>query len=234
MVFCDLPYGITSLAWDVQIPLDKLWKCYKSACKLDAIFAFSAMQPFTTDLINSNRNQFKYVWVWDKHISRGFQTARFKPMNRHEDIVIFGTPKSNYFPVIIERDKPVKVKNYSKSKSTAASSGIGKSNDSSKTFIYTHRSPDSIIEGCWEKNAGKIHPTQKPVSLMEYLIKTYTKEGDTVLDNCMGSGSTALACLNTGRNFIEIEKDISYFAAAANRVKTFMESQGLQCQLALG
>lgn len=219
MVFCDLPYGTTACKWDAVIPFDKLWAQYKRVCKPNAILAFTATQPFTTDLINSNRGGLKYCWVWDKHIPRGFQTAKFKPMNRHEDVVIFGTPQSNYFPVMVERDKPVKVKNYSK-KDKVSSNDIGKYNDEEKSFVYTHRNPDTIIEGCWEKNAGKIHPTQKPVSLVEYLIKTYTVEGDTVLDNCMGSGTTGVACINTGRKFIGIEKDEAYFEAAKERIES--------------
>lgn len=217
MVFVDLPYGTTACSWDAVIPFDRLWNEYSRVCKPDAILAFTASQPFTTDLINSNRKKFKYAWVWDKYIPRGFQTAKYRPMNRHEDVVIFGTSQSPYYPIMVERDKPVKVKNYSK-KSKVSSNDIGKYNDESKTFTYTHRNPDTIIEGCWEKNAGKIHPTQKPVSLAEYLIKTYTLEGQTVLDNCMGSGTTGVACSNTGRKFIGIEKDPDYFIAGSERI----------------
>lgn len=217
MVFCDLPYGTTACRWDVVIPFDKLWQQYDRICRENAILAFTATQPFTTDLINSNRDRFKYAWVWDKHIPRGFQTAKYKPMNRHEDILIFGTPQSSYFPVMIERDKPVKVKNYSK-KGKTSSNDIGKYNDEAKTFVYTHRNPDTIIEGCWEKNAGKIHPTQKPVSLVEYLTRTYTLEGELVLDNCMGSGTSGVACANTNRRFIGIEKEMEYFVAGSSRI----------------
>lgn len=217
MVLVDLPYGTTSCKWDEVIPFDLLWECYQKICKKDAIFAFMASQPFTTKLINSNIQSFKYCWVWDKHIPRGFQVAKHRPMNRHEDVVIFGSPQSSYYPIMVKRDKPVKVKNYSK-KGQEAVSTIAEYNDSGKTFEYTHRNPDTIIMGCWEANAGKRHPTQKPVSLMEYLIKTYTKEGDTVLDNCMGSGTTGVACRNTGRSFIGIEQDPRYFAVALERM----------------
>ena len=166
----------------------------------------------------SNIKQYKYDWVWDKHIPRGFQTAKYKPMNRHENVIVFGGGTTRYFPIMLERDKPVRVKNYAK-KNKVSSNDIGKYNDESKSFIYTHRNPDTIIEGLWEANAGKVHPTQKPVALLEYLIKTYTLEGETVLDNCMGSGSTGVACINTKRNFIGIEKDDKYFEIAKKRIE---------------
>jgi len=165
----------------------------------------------------SNIKQYKYDWVWDKHIPRGFQTAKYRPMNRHENIMVFGDGAIKYYPIMILRDKPVKVKNYSK-KDKTSSNDIGKYNDSSREFVYTHRNPDTIIEGLWEANAGKVHPTQKPVALLEYLIKSYTLEGETVLDNCMGSGSTGVACKNLNRNFIGIELDPEYFKIAEKRI----------------
>lgn len=121
-----------------------------------------------------------------------------------------------YNPQMVERDKPVKVKNYSKKGGEGSNVTI---KGSDKVYVYTHKGPDSIIEGCWEANAGKIHPTQKPVSLFEYLIRTYTNEGDTVLDNTMGSGTAGVSCLNTGRNFIGIEKDAQYFELAKERIE---------------
>jgi site-specific DNA-methyltransferase (adenine-specific) len=225
MVLVDLPYGTTACDWDAVIPFEPLWANLKRLAKSNAIFAFTAAQPFTTDLINSNRASFKYTWVWDKHIPRGFQSAKYKPMNKHEDIVIFGSPKSNYFPIMVERDKPVTVKNYKK-KGRSSSNDIGQSNDPGKSFTYTHRNPDTIITGCWEPNAGKVHPTQKPVALMEYLIRTYTKEGDMVLDCCMGSGSTGVAAIRTGRKFIGIEKDEAYYDAASQRIQDAYISKG--------
>ena len=219
LILCDLPYGTTACSWDVVIPFDKLWEQYNRISKPKAAIVLTSAQPFTTHLIQSNLNQFKYTWVWDKHIPRGFQTAKYRPMNRHEDVCVFanGSSLKTYNPQMIKRDKPVTVKNYSKKQS---SNDIGKYNDPDKKFTYTHRNPDTIIQGCYEANGGKIHPTQKPVSLMEYLIKTYTNEGETVLDNCMGSGSTGVAAMNTNRNFIGIEKDETYFKLAQERINS--------------
>ena len=217
LILADPPYQTTSCAWDSIIPLDQMWAELKRIAKPNAAIVMTAAQPFTTTLIASNMQMFKYCWVWDKHIPRGFQVAKYRPMNRHEDVCVFGNGKIKYNPQMIERDKPVTVKNYSK-KQKVSSNDIGKYNDESKSFTYTHRNPDTIIEGCWEANAGKVHPTQKPVALMEYLIKTYTNENETVLDFCMGSGTTGLAAKNLNRNFIGIEKDAGYFEIAKQRL----------------
>ena len=217
MVLCDPPYGTTACKWDSIIPLEPMWEQLKRVIKSNGAIVMTASQPFTTTLIASNMNMFKYCWVWDKHIPRGFQVAKYRPMNRHEDVCVFGNNKIKYNPQMIERDKPVTVKNYSK-KSKVSSNDIGKYNDESKSFTYTHRNPDTIIEGCWEANAGKVHPTQKPVALMEYLIRTYTNEGETVLDFTMGSGTTGVACVKTKRDFIGIELDDGYFKIAGQRI----------------
>jgi len=217
LILADPPYGTTACKWDSIIPLDQMWAELKRVIKPSGAIVMTASQPFTTTLISSNMKMFKYCWVWDKHIPRGFQVAKYRPMNRHEDVCVFGNGKIKYNPQMIERDKPVTVKNYSK-KQKVSSNDIGKYNDESKSFTYTHRNPDTIIEGCWEANAGKVHPTQKPVALMEYLIKTYTQEGETVLDFVMGSGTTGVACKNLGRSFIGIEKDAGYFEIAKQRL----------------
>ena len=217
MVLADVPYQTTSCAWDSIIPLDQMWAELKRVIKPNGAIVMTAAQPFTTTLISSNMKMFKYCWVWDKHIPRGFQVAKYRPMNRHEDVCVFGNGKIKYNPQMIERDKPVTVKNYSK-KQKVSSNDIGKYNDESKSFTYTHRNPDTIIEGCWEANAGKVHPTQKPVALMEYLIKTYTNEGETVLDFTQGSGTTGIASLNTGRKYIGVEMDDHYFNISKERI----------------
>jgi site-specific DNA-methyltransferase (adenine-specific) len=216
-IICDPPYGTTGMLCDSVIPFDIMWDFISNIITDGGGIILFGSQPFTTKLIHSNLKQFKYCWVWDKHIPRGFQTAKYRPMNKHEDICVFGKGRINYYPIMIKRDKPVKVKNYSKL-SKVSSNDIGKYNDPNKYFVYTHRNPDTIIEGLWEANAGKLHSSQKPVSLMEYLIKTYTKEGDTVLDFAMGSGSTGIACLNTGRKFIGVESDEEYFSMASKRL----------------
>jgi len=217
MILCDLPYGTSACKWDVVIPFEPLWEQYKRIIKDNGAIVLFGSEPFSSYLRMSNIKQYKYDWVWDKHIPRGFQTAKYRPMNRHENIMVFGDGAIKYYPIMILRDKPVKVKNYSK-KDKTSSNDIGKYNDSSREFVYTHRNPDTIIEGLWEANAGKVHPTQKPVPLMEYLIKTYTNEGELVLDNCIGSGTTAIACINTNRNYIGFELDKGYFEIAQNRI----------------
>lgn len=217
-IITDPPYGTTACKWDSVIPFDEMWERLNKLVKPNGAIVMMASQPFTTTLIASNMKMFKYCWVWDKHIPRGFQVAKYRPMNKHEDVCIFGNGKIKYNPQMIERDKPVTVKNYSK-KQKVSSNDIGKYNDESKSFTYTHRNPDTIIEGCWEANAGKVHPTQKPVTLMEYLIKTYTDEGETVLDFTMGSGSTGVACKNLNRKFIGIELDEEYFDIAKERIE---------------
>jgi site-specific DNA-methyltransferase (adenine-specific) len=136
-------------------------------------------------------------------------------MRKHEDVLVFGNGKINYYPLMELRDKAVTVKNYSKGNSIIELNNTGTDNISR---TYTHKNPDTIIKECWEANAGKLHTSQKPVALMEYLIKTYTNEGETVLDNCMGSGTTGVACKKTGRHFIGIEKDEKYFEIAVNRI----------------
>jgi len=229
MILCDLPYGTTACKWDIVIPFEPLWVQYKRVIKDNGAIVLFCNQPFTTDLINSNRAWFKYCWVWDKHIPRGFQIAKYRPMSRHEDIAVFACGKSNYYPIMIERDKPVVVKNYSK-QNKVSTNDIGKYNDSERVFTYTHRNPDTIIQGLWEANGGKQHPSQKPVALLEYLIRTYTNEGETVLDNCMGSGSTGVACVNTNRGFIGIELDADYFKIAEKRIA---EAQAQSKQLEL-
>lgn len=217
MVLCDLPYGTTACKWDTVIPFEPLWAQYKRIVKIGCAIVLTASQPFTSALVMSNIKMFKYEWVWDKHIPRGFQVAKYRPMMKHENVLVFGEGRINYFPIKVLRDKPVTVKNYSK-KDKVSSNDIGKYNDG-RSFTYTHKSPDSIIVDCWEANAGKLHPTQKPVTLFEYLIKTYTLEGGLVLDNCAGSGTTGIAAMNLNRNFILIEKEPQYVEVAEQRIR---------------
>ena len=217
MILCDLPYGTTACKWDTVIPFEPLWEQYKRIIKDNGAIVLTASQPFTSALVMSNVKMFKYEWVWDKHIPRGFANAKKMPMSKHENVLVFGVGKLKYNPEMILRDKPVTVKNYSK-KGKDSAYKLNTDGDSGKSYTYTHKSPDTIIVGKWEANAGKVHPTQKPVALFEYLIKTYTNEGDTVLDNCMGSGTTGVACKNLNRNFIGIELDPEYFKIAEKRI----------------
>jgi len=221
LVLADPPYGTTACKWDSIIDLDAMWLQLKRVVKGNGAIVLMGSQPFTTKLINSNMKWFKYCWVWDKHIARGFQNARHQPMNKHEDVLVFGCGKIEYNPQKTPRDKPVAIKNYQKNNndSTLEWNKKGTSNNG-KTYIYTDKNPDSIIVGKWMANGGKVHPTQKPVALMQYLIKTYTNETETVLDFTMGSGTTGVACKNTNRKFIGIELDKTYFNIATNRINT--------------
>jgi site-specific DNA-methyltransferase (adenine-specific) len=216
-VITDPPYGSTCCAWDSVVPLAPMWEQLKRIIKPNGAIVLFGSQPFTSALIMSNLKMFKYEWVWDKHIPRGFQVAKYRPMNKHENILVFGDGKINYYPIKVKRDKPVRVKNYSKS-DKVSSNDIGKYNDKNRSFLYTYRNPDTIIADCWEANAGKKHPTQKPVALMEYLIKTYTNEGETVLDFTAGSGTLGVAAINTNRNAILIERDAKYCEIIKKRI----------------
>ena len=216
-IITDPPYGTTACKWDSVIDFTLMWKQLNRIIKPNGAIVLFGSEPFSSALRMSNIKNYKHDWVWDKHIPRGFQVAKYRPMSKLENISIFCNGRTNYYPIKIKRDKPVTVKNYSK-KNKLSSNDIGKYNDSSKSFTYTHKSPDNLIVGCWMANKGKQHPTQKPVSLMEYLIKTYTKENETVLDFTMGSGSTGVAAKNTNRNFIGIEQDANYFDIATDRI----------------
>jgi len=213
MILCDLPYGMTACKWDSIIPLEPLWAEYKRIIKKHGAIVLTASQPFTSELVMSNPKGFKHEWVWDKVRPSGFPVAKYKPMQRHENVLVFTSKgeRVNYFPIMELRDKPVKGRVASSSESSPLKYSDG------KTRIYTHKNPQSII--VFPKPNRAVHPTQKPVALFEYLIKTYTNEGETVLDNCMGSGTTAIACINTNRNYIGFELDPTYYAIAEERIK---------------
>lgn len=227
MILCDLPYGTTALKWDKHIDLKKLWIEYERIIKDNGIIALFSMEPFTSLLITSNLNMYKYSWIWKKDTATGHLNANYKPLNITEDMCIFsrGTVGSlskkpiRYYPLglkevnIEKKNNPNS--NWRKNKGYNTSNNIL---NSDKPFIQKYTGyPNNILE--FKRDKEKLHPTQKPVALLEYLIKTYTKEGETVLDNCMGSGSTGVACKNTGRKFIGIELDENYFNIAKNRIE---------------
>ena len=213
MVLCDLPYGTTACKWDTIIPFELLWEQYKRIIKKHGAIVLTATQPFASALVISNPKGFKHEWVWDKVRSSGFQVAKYKPMQRHENALVFTSKgeRVNYFPIMELRDKTVKGRVASRSESSPLKYSDGKAR------IYTHKNPQSIV--VFPKPNRAVHPTQKPVELCEYLIKTYTNEGETVLDNCMGSGTTAIACINTNRNFIGFELDKHYYDIANERIQ---------------
>ncbi len=212
MVLCDLPYCTTACKWDSVIPFEPLWAEYRRLCKPNAAIVLTASQPFTTALIASNLDWFKYELIWDK--GRGFepQLANIRPMKAHENIVVFCSGKTLYNPQMTPCE-PYTMRRKSVNKADGTGQNLISSKPQTKT--YTAKYPVSVIKGGFERG---LHPTQKPVALMEYLIRTYTNEGDTVLDNTMGSGTTGVACVNTGRRFIGIERDPEYFAIAEKRV----------------
>ena len=212
MILCDLPYGTTACKWDVVIQFEPLWEHYKRIIKDRGAIVLFGSEPFSSYLRMSNIKQYKYDWVWDKVRPSGFQIAKYNPMKRHELISVF-QEGSNWYPQKEKRDKPVKGRVCSSSDSSPLkyNDGIAR--------VYDEKNPQSILVFSKQSDGKYIHPTQKPVALLEYLIKTYTLEGETVLDNCMGSGSTGVACVNTNRNFIGIEKDDKYFEIAKKRIE---------------
>ena len=224
MILCDLPYGTTANKWDTVIPFEPLWEQYERIIKYNGAILLFGSQPFTTDLINSNRKLFKYEWIWRKNTGLGFQHARNMPLKRHENIAVFskgsmghksllGDKRMEYNPQgVIYTDEIDTIKSYTYGRNLGA-----RPNQVGRKYKKVKNFPTSILEF---KNDGRIHPTQKPVALLEYLIKTYTNEGETVLDNCMGSGSTGVACLKANRKFIGIEKDDKYFDIAYKRINS--------------
>ncbi len=252
LILCDLPYGTTDrsgvegkgdnrlLKWDTVIPLDLLWEQYRRVLKPLGTVALTADQPFTSMLILSNLDWFKYEWIWKKRKTTGFLLANYRPMKETEDVVIFSPGGAaaasrnggnmTYNPQgLIE--KRVKKKNNAKrlGKFLHNPEHMGENNKLLHETEYEQKwtnYPSEIIEFTLDRNV--IHPTQKPVALMEYLIKTYSNEGETVLDNCMGSGTTGVACMKTNRNFIGIEKETEYFTQAKERIESVPDEEVVQ------
>lgn len=218
MVLCDLPYGTTYYcAWDVPIQLDILWEQYLRVCKVNAAIVMFGKEPFSSKVRLSNLKMYRYDLVWEKTNAPDFAMAKFRPRQKHELISVFYKKQPVYNPQM-EQGKPYSLKGSNRSGLTAFRPG-----SSLETYKSVNnpgvRYPSSVQKFS-NGNNGSLHPTQKPVSLLEYLIKTYTNPGMTVLDNCMGSGSTGVACINTGRNFIGIELDPGYFETAKQRIET--------------
>jgi len=219
MVCADLPYGTTSCKWDSVIPLDALWAEYKRVCKPDAAIVLTATQPFTAALVMSNPKWFKHEWVWHKSKSGSAFTAKYRPLARHESVLVFGKGRVTYNPIKRE-GKPYKRARIALG-DKINNHGIGFNGTGIFSENDGFRYPESVIffQQKWRRQ-DQVHPTQKPVELMEYLIRTYSNEGQTVLDNSMGSGTTGLACANTGRHFIGIEKDADFFRVANERISS--------------
>lgn len=218
MVLCDLPYGTTANKWDTIIHFDQLWEQYKRITKNNACIALFSSEPFTFDLVNSNRKMYKYRWYWIKEHGVGIQYSHHQPMRKVEEICIFYNKAPLYDYKGDKLEKPYKrVLPIKMSGSSSLSGSDNGDKDHRKYAYYTHKTKDNVLEFS-RRTKNSVHPAQKPLELLEYLIKTYTKENDVVLDNTMGSGSTGVACVNTNRDFIGIELDETYFKIAQKRI----------------
>ena len=213
MILCDLPYGTTACKWDTVIPFEPLWAAYRRVAKQNAAIVLTASQPFTSALVMSNLTAFKYSWTWDKANSTGFLNAKKQPLRQTEDVCVFYREQCTYNTEMEVRGKPRVKGGYNK---PGGSDNYGDFHDVKS--VSNEYYPTNLLRISNANRAEKIHPTQKPVALMEYLIRTYTHEGEVVLDNCMGSGTTGVACKNLRRNFIGIELDTTYFEIARNRI----------------
>ena len=225
LILCDLPYGTTALKWDSKIPMEKLWEQYNRIITKRGIIALFGIQPFTSMLICSNFDMYRYNWVWEKNKASNFQLAKVQPLRITEDICIFSHGRSAngaknkaiYYPIKTKKDKPVWGGDPTKLKSNVLNNknpmtGTGK--------WHTHSYPKNILRYPVPSNKERFHHVQKPVPLLEFLIKTYTRKGQMVLDNCMGSGSTGVAAVNLDRNFIGMEIESKHFNIAKKRIRS--------------
>lgn len=218
MILCDLPYGTTQCKWDTVIPFAALWEQYNRVIKDNAAICLFGAEPFSSALRMSNISHYKYDWVWDKVKGTGFLNAKKQPMRNHEIVSVFYNRQCTYNPQ--KTQGHAHKKSYRRKELQTAVYG---QMNSDYTYESTERYPRSIQVFSTDTQNSSLHPTQKPVALLEYLIRTYTNEGEIVLDNCMGSGSTGVACVNTGRNFIGMELDEKYFAVAQERINTVLK-----------
>ena len=221
MVLTDPPYGTTACKWDTVIDLPLMWEQLNRVIKHNGAIVMTASQPFTSVLVNSNIRFFKYEWIWEKAVGSNFATLKYQPMKEHESVLVFSNGKPNYYPIFQKRKgsgaERVKHKyNAVESKTGDVSGGL---KNKERTGNYdTLRNPSSVQYFNNREKCSGLHPTQKPVALMEYLIRTYTNEGETVLDFAFGSGTTGVAAKNTGRKFVGIELDKEYFKIATRRI----------------
>lgn len=221
MILCDLPYGTTACKWDTIIPFEPLWEQYNRIIKENGAIVLFGSEPFSSKLRISNLKNYKYDWVWNKKSASNSLMANKRPLKEYENIIVFCKSQTTYNPQKEERIKAW----------TRAGKGKNKTSNiyGTKVDLYIKKEDDKLsfpksiltfsLERTEASRSKRVHPTQKPVELLEYLIKTYTNENETVLDNCMGSGSTGVACINTNRNFIGIELDDKYFEIAKKRIE---------------
>ena len=220
MVLCDLPYGTTHCSWDSLIDLSRLWKEYRRIVKPNGAILLFSQSPFDKVLAVSNLEEFRYEWIWEKNRATGHYNAGKMPLKAHENILVFYRTLPNYYPQKTTGHAPIN--HYTKKKDVQSSTPLYQY--ATKEYSgggETDRFPRDVLYFPTERG---LHPTQKPVDLCEYLIKTYTKEGDVVLDNCMGSGTTGVAALRTGRRFIGMEIEEKYFVVSKNRIEQELQS----------
>ena len=212
MILCDLPYGTTACKWDTIIPFEPLWEQYKRIIKDNGAIVLTASQPFTSALVMSNVKMFRYAWVWEKDKGANFLQANFQPLKTHEDVLVFAYGKTKYNPIkTINPRKQSETNSLQKSQARKDAGLNVKYFKSSSSYEKDKLLPRSVQYFSRDiPIGGTLHPTQKPVALFEYLIKTYTNEGDLILDNCAGSGTTGIAARNLNRNYILIEKEQEY------------------------
>lgn len=210
LVLCDLPYGTTACKWDTVIPFDALWAMYSRVAKPNTAIVLTASQPFTSTLVMSNLREFKYEWIWEKSKATQHALCKLRPMKAHESILVFYKAQPTYNPQMTEGEP---YKGRKQINPTAEWNMGSKRNDNDGS-----RYPRTVHYEVSGDRGIRYHPTQKPLALMKYLIRTYTHVGMTVLDNCMGSGTTGVAAIQTGRNFIGIEQDKKYYKVARERI----------------
>ena len=245
MILCDLPYGTTACKWDTIIPFEPLWEQYERVIKDNGAIVLFGSEPFSSHLRLSNLKRYKYDWKWDKVTGTGHLVAKFQPMQKIEDIMVFGKGRTVYNAQMIalsDEDYKNKISKISKKKSYKSNSELtGEKKELSLSDrdieSYRYKHPNNVLT--YSKymgecnNVKRLHPTQKPVALCEYLIKTYTNEGDLVLDNCIGSGTTAIAAINTYRKYIGFELDKEYYEIAKNRINKHILDNNLQDKYSL-
>ena len=225
MILCDLPYGVTQNKKDIIIPFDKLWNEYERIIKDKAAILLFGQGTFYIDLVNSNRKLFRYDLIWDKQLTSGFLNAKRMPLRQHEQIAVFYKKLPTYNPQF-KQGKPLHSKGISYKNKEHKNQNYGEfqiTDDSRKGC--TEKYPSSILSFPKPHPSISLHPTQKPIELCEYLIKTYSNEGDVILDNCMGSGTTGIACMNTNRYFIGIEINPEYYRIAEQRIKESIDNK---------
>lgn len=235
MILADLPYGTTACKWDTIIPFDLLWEQYERVIKDNGAIVLTASQPFTSALVMSNPKLYRHSWYWNKITGSNPMTAKYKPMPVVEEILVFSKKRVSYMPIMVDADLANMRKRDGVYRNSKGIIGGNTSFKSSKTHDESKRYPKNLLSYSNRKgelnNVNRVHPTQKPVALLEYLIKTYTNENETVLDNTMGSGSTGVACVNTDRNFIGMELEEKYFDIAKERIEKAVTEANVRDEL---